>query len=385
MTEELAASLDRHYVLDAMGDDEGAMMAEQWVDDTLAASAQARRRAQLIGALALIPFIALLVAARRQPRRAAVSRVVRRLRRGASSASPAFRRCARSRCAKARHEYAEYYFLFPLFLSITLLTQAGFFDQMAGLIRDGVATLGHGPVAWAQFAGATFLSAILDNNIVADFASRALGSFDVQMLHLFAMAQIAGYALGGCWTHIGSAQSVVAYSFIQRDVDAALHAGPVDQADDADHPGDVRADHGGDRDRELAVLRPYRRSSQSLGDLLTPVRSTDYRERVARARIAGFHSAFEPRHALRRLPCVNDSGATRPCDLLLQAVVADRRRGVQAFFDVARIELDTACREPAGLRGFVSPHAGVTVGLQLDAHRALVRVAAERRALERAR
>ena len=156
---------------------------------------------------------------------------------------------------EARHEYAEYYFLFPLFLSITLLTQAGFFDQMAGLIRDGVATLGHGPVAWAQFAGATFLSAILDNNIVADFASRALGSFDLQMLHLFAMAQIAGYALGGCWTHIGSAQSVVAYSFIQRDVDAALHAGPVDQADDADHPGDVRADYSGDCDRELAVLK----------------------------------------------------------------------------------------------------------------------------------
>ena len=33
------------------------------------------------------------------------------------------------------------------------------------------------------------------------------------------MAQIAGYALGGCWTHIGSAQSVVAYAFIQRDID----------------------------------------------------------------------------------------------------------------------------------------------------------------------
>jgi len=42
---------------------------------------------------------------------------------------------------------------------------------------------------------------------------------DVAVLHLFAMAQIAGYALGGCWTHIGSAQSVVAYAFIQRDVD----------------------------------------------------------------------------------------------------------------------------------------------------------------------
>ena len=35
------------------------------------------------------------------------------------------------------------------------------------------------------------------------------------------MAQIAGYALGGCWTHIGCAQSVVAYAFIKRDLDAA--------------------------------------------------------------------------------------------------------------------------------------------------------------------
>ena len=38
-------------------------------------------------------------------------------------------------------------------------------------------------------------------------------------MHLFAMAQIAGYALGGCWTHIGSAQSVVAFAFIRREVD----------------------------------------------------------------------------------------------------------------------------------------------------------------------
>jgi Na+/H+ antiporter NhaD/arsenite permease-like protein len=221
VTEELAASLDRHYVLDSMGDDEGAMMAEQWVDDTLAASAQARRRAQMIGALALVPFIGLLVVhginhdvplflASFAGFGVALAGIV---------GIPKMRALA---LYEGRHEYAEYYFLFPLFLSITLLTQAGFFNQMAGLIRDGVATLGHGPIAWAQFSGATVLSAILDNNIVADFASRALENFDVQMLHLFAMAQIAGYALGGCWTHIGSAQSVVAYSFIQRDVDAAF-------------------------------------------------------------------------------------------------------------------------------------------------------------------
>ena len=48
---------------------------------------------------------------------------------------------------------------------------------------------------------------------------------DLSLLHLFAMAQIAGYALGGCWTHIGCAQSVVAYAFIQRDVDE--HYTPV--------------------------------------------------------------------------------------------------------------------------------------------------------------
>ena len=221
VTEELAASLDRHYVLDSMGDDEGAMMAEQWVDDTLAASAHARRRAQVVGAIALIPFVALLVL------------------HGVNHDVPLFfASFAGFACAllgiwripkmralalhDGRHEYAEYYFLFPLFLSITLLTEAGFFSQMAGLISHGVALMGHGPVAWAQFSGATILSAILDNNIVADFASRALADFDLQILHLFAMAQIAGYALGGCWTHIGSAQSVVAYSFIQRDVDAGF-------------------------------------------------------------------------------------------------------------------------------------------------------------------
>jgi hypothetical protein len=126
---------------------------------------------------------------------------------------------------EARAEYAEYYFLFPLFLAITLLTSAGFFEGMRGLIETGVATLGQAHVAVIQFLGSTFLSAILDNNVVADFASRGLHGFDVDLLRLFAMAQIAGYALGGCWTHIGCAQSVVAYAFIQRDLDK--HYTPV--------------------------------------------------------------------------------------------------------------------------------------------------------------
>lgn len=120
---------------------------------------------------------------------------------------------------EARHEFAEYYFLFPLFLCITLLQTAGFFDQLQALVRIGIETLGASHVAFIQFAGATFLSALLDNNVVADFAARALHGLEIGLIHLFAMAQIAGYALGGCWTHIGSAQSVVAYAFLRRDVD----------------------------------------------------------------------------------------------------------------------------------------------------------------------
>jgi len=217
-SEDLAEALDRHYMLDAVGQHQEALKAEKSVDETLLALGRRRRLAQRIGALALVPFIALLIV------------------HGINHEVPLFLASFAGFIAgllgiinipkmrslalrEARHEYAEYYFLFPLFFSITLLTKAGFFDRLQSLIQLGIEAVGHGHVAFAQFLGCTFLSAILDNNVVADFASRALHGLDVSVLHLFAMAQIAGYALGGCWTHIGSAQSVVAYAFIQRDVD----------------------------------------------------------------------------------------------------------------------------------------------------------------------
>ena len=224
VSEDLAESLDRHYVLDAAGDHAGARMAERKVDETLAAFAKRRKLAQKFGALGLIPFVGMLVW------------------HGINHSVPLFLasfagffvallgilKIPKMRVLalrEARHEYAEYYFLFPLFLSITLLTKAGFFDQVQTLIRYGIDTLGPSHVAFSQFLGSTFLSAILDNNVVADFASRALHGLPIDIMHLFAMAQIAGYALGGCWTHIGSAQSVVAYAFIRRDVDE--HYTPV--------------------------------------------------------------------------------------------------------------------------------------------------------------
>jgi hypothetical protein len=221
VNEDLADSLDQHYVMAAAGDHAGALKAEKSVDDVLASLGHVRRRAQKIGALGLVPFVALLVLhgfrhetplflASFAGFAVAVLGVMK---------IPKMRSLA---MRDARHEYAEYYFLFPLFLSITLLTNAGFFSQLQGLVHNGIGVLGRAHVAFAQFLGCTFLSAILDNNIVADFASRALHNLESSTLHLFAMAQIAGYALGGCWTHIGSAQSVVAYAFIQRDVDAGF-------------------------------------------------------------------------------------------------------------------------------------------------------------------
>jgi hypothetical protein len=219
VAEELADGLDRHYILGAAGQHEAAFQAELAVDEVLAVMGRQRRRAQLIGGLALIPFMALLVVHgidHRVPLFLASFA-------GFAAAWPAIAGVPKMRALavrEARQEYAEYYFLFPLFLSITLLTTAGFFEGMRDLMHRGIETFGHAHVAFIQFLGSTFLSAILDNNVVADFASRGLQGLDLDALRLFAMAQIAGYAVGGCWTHIGCAQSVVAYAFIQRDVDA---------------------------------------------------------------------------------------------------------------------------------------------------------------------
>lgn len=224
VSDELADGLDRHYILEAAGEHAAAFQAELAVDEVLAVMARLRRRAQKIGGLALIPFIALLVAHglfHQVPLFFASFAAF-------AAALPAIwniQKMRRLALHEARVEYAEYYFLFPLFLSITLLTSAGFFEGMQSLLQQGVASFGPGHIANVQFLGATFLSAILDNNVVADFASRALHGFDLDLLKLFAMAQIAGYALGGCWTHIGCAQSVVAYAFIQRDLDK--HYTPV--------------------------------------------------------------------------------------------------------------------------------------------------------------
>ncbi len=216
--EELAGPLDEHYRHDAAGDSRAAREAERPVRAVLRQIKRRRVRAQRVGMLAFVPFVALLVAH-------AVNHEFRLFYSSVAAFAvaltgiwslPNIRRLA---LHEAWHEYREYLFLFPLFLSITLLQVAGFFDRLESVLLAGIERLGVGPVAWIQFAGATVLSAMLDNNVVADFSARALHDLELPLVHLFSMAQIAGYALGGCWTHIGCAQSVVAYAFMRKDVD----------------------------------------------------------------------------------------------------------------------------------------------------------------------
>jgi len=218
VSEDLADALDRRYVLLAAGDAEAADRADAAVDEAIRNLRQRRLLACKIGALALIPFVGCLIwhGINHEVPLFFASFAGFIVAAAGIWSIPKMRRLA---FHEAKHEYAEYYFLFPLFLSITLLTKAGFFEQLQHLLHQGIASAGYAPMAIAQFFSCTFLSSILDNNVVADFASRALTGLEVGVLHLFAMAQIAGYAAGGCWTHIGSAQSVVAFAFIKRDVD----------------------------------------------------------------------------------------------------------------------------------------------------------------------
>ncbi len=218
LSEDLAQTADDYYE-HVYGKNDG-QAGESAVRLGLALSRVRGRRvlAQRAAALSFVPFIGLLVAH-------AVNHDVPLFLASFAGFAAAFLGIAtlpKTRglaLREAAHEFKEYLFLLPLFLSITLLQKTGFFGLISDLLHLGIERLGASHVAYGQFWFCTVLSALLDNNVVADFAGRALQGLSVSLLHLFAMAQIAGYALGGCWTHIGSAQSVVAYSFIQREID----------------------------------------------------------------------------------------------------------------------------------------------------------------------
>ena len=78
-------------------------------------------------------------------------------------------------------------------------------------------------------------------------------------------------------------------------------------------------------------------------------------------------TAPEPRDALLRRAVRPGLGLDRPARLLLDAIVADRRRPRQPLLDVADLE-------QLALVGRVRPDAGEAVGLELEPHRELVRL-----------
>jgi Na+/H+ antiporter NhaD/arsenite permease-like protein len=218
LDESLAQDLDNYYAHTFGRNDHKAEESSRRLGDTLDATRRQRRNAQAVGVFSFLPFVGLLILH-------AINHDVPLFVASFAGFGVAFLSIARLSKTRALalkegvHEFKEYLFLLPLFLSITLLQKTGFFEHVAHFIQSGVETYGKAPMALGQFAFATVLSALLDNNVVADFLGRALKNLDVLLIHLFAMAQIAGYALGGCWTHIGSAQSVVAYSFIHKEID----------------------------------------------------------------------------------------------------------------------------------------------------------------------
>lgn len=217
--ESLAQDLDNYYVHTFGRNDHKAGESSRRLGEVLDATRRKRRAAQLVGTLSFLPFVGLLILH-------AIHHDVPLFLASFAGFAVAFLsifKLNKTRALALRegaHEFKEYLFLLPLFLSITLLQKTGFFEHVAHFIQSGVDSYGRAPLALGQFAFATVLSALLDNNVVADFLGRALKNMDVVLIHLFAMAQIAGYALGGCWTHIGSAQSVVAFSFIHKEIDS---------------------------------------------------------------------------------------------------------------------------------------------------------------------
>lgn len=132
------------------------------------------------------------------------------------------------------HEVQEYLFLVPIFLSISLIAQAGGFSSVEALFLSAAQDGGALGLALSQFAASAVLSAFLDNNVVADIGSRCLGGLERSALYLSATSQIAGYAVGGCATHVGSAQSVLCFAFIGKSIAPGYR--PLDWVKDVGGP-----------------------------------------------------------------------------------------------------------------------------------------------------
>ena len=200
------------------------MTAELAVEDVLQ-SMDAFDGAQMIGALALAPFVALLVMH-------GINRDVPLFLASFAAFGVAFLgivripTCAALRCAKPTRYTRRTTFCSPLFLSITLLTSAGFFEGLKTLVQQGIATLGHGHMAFGQFRAAP---SSRQSSTTTSSPTLRRGRWRTSMSGSCISSRwrrSRAMRSVDAWTHIGCAQSVVAFAFIQRDVDK--HFTPVE-------------------------------------------------------------------------------------------------------------------------------------------------------------
>src|SRR5215203_5679260 len=88
-------------------------------------------------------------------------------------------------------------------------------------------------------------------------------------------------------------------------------------------------------------------------------------EGIARPRVASLEALSEPAHALLRRAVREGIAVHAATALREDTIVAHRRSRVEAFLEVALVELVALLRR-------APPDSGVAVGLQLEAHRVLI-------------
>ncbi len=172
VSEDIAEMLDSYYACEVNGDLQGRDKFTDRLNLFFDNIKKQRLRTQKIGILSFIPFIGCLVWH-------AINHNFPLFPASFAGFLAAFigifsiSKMRRLALVEAYHEYSEYLFLIPLFFCITLLQKTGFFSNITQFLHWGIEAIGAPQLALIQFGGATVLSAMLDNNVVADFAGRA--------------------------------------------------------------------------------------------------------------------------------------------------------------------------------------------------------------------
>src|SRR5262245_46966379 len=114
--------------------------------------------------------------------------------------------------------------------------------------------------------------------------------------------------------------------------------------------------------RPVTFARPSRRGTERPMNGITPI----LLECLTGFYVAALESATEPADTLLGRTVPEPIGRHALARHPLDAIVANRRRRIQTFLEVASFELDLPERRAPGLRRLMRPDAGQTICLQLQ-------------------